>query len=338
MNQPIFILIAEALLVYFLVLWAHSQRHRFGTPPFYALVGGLTAVMSWLTDAGMKVTAGSISFYVSSTVFYTAILLGVFVIYVFDGPRITRMTIYTVVGVSVMVPVIAAVLHVQAFLMNNGPLLGVPVPSLRINSASVLTTLIDFVFLAMAWEFLGKPALQIHLGMRTFVTLLGVMWLDVLLFATGAFAGSPDYVGTMKGTLISRFVICGFAFPLLYAYIQMESRKRDTPLENRPVLAILRHIAEIRNELSLANEEIERRKAAEAALQKALSEVKVLRGFLPICSGCKSIRNDQGYWEKIEVYIREHSEAEFSHGLCPDCLKKLYPELETEDEEIPSEK
>lgn len=331
MNQSLLILIAEALLVYFLVLWAHAQRHRFGTAHFYALMGGLTAVMSWVTDAGMKVVVGSVTFYVGSTVFYTAILLGVFVIYVFDGPRITRIIISTVVGVSAMVPFIAAVLHVQSILLDGAPLLGVPIPSLRINSASVLTTLVDFVFLAMAWEFFGKPSLQIRLGLRTFLTLLGVMLLDVLLFSTGAFAGTPDYLSIMQGTMISRCIISIFAFPLLYAYLHFESRRRDTTLENRPVLSILRHIAEIRNELDLAHQEIERRKAAEEALQKAMSEVKVLRGFIPICAGCKSIRNDEGFWQKIEEYIHEHSEAEFSHGLCPECLKKLYPEIETED-------
>jgi PAS domain S-box-containing protein len=60
-------------------------------------------------------------------------------------------------------------------------------------------------------------------------------------------------------------------------------------------------------------------------LQKALSEVKKLSGFLPICSSCKKIRDDQGYWNEIERYISEHSETLFSHGICPDCMRKLYP-------------
>jgi PAS domain S-box-containing protein len=55
------------------------------------------------------------------------------------------------------------------------------------------------------------------------------------------------------------------------------------------------------------------------------NEVKILRGLLPICASCKEIRDDQGYWHSIESYIHEHSEAEFSHGICPKCLKKLYP-------------
>ncbi len=66
-------------------------------------------------------------------------------------------------------------------------------------------------------------------------------------------------------------------------------------------------------------------------LQKALSEVKKLSGFLPICASCKKIRDDKGYWNQVEVYIRDHSEAEFSHGICPDCMKKLYPDFYKED-------
>jgi PAS domain S-box-containing protein len=63
-------------------------------------------------------------------------------------------------------------------------------------------------------------------------------------------------------------------------------------------------------------------------LQKALSEVKTLRGFLPICSHCKNIRDDKGYWSKIESYIHQHSDAEFSHGICPECAKKYYPDMD----------
>jgi len=62
-------------------------------------------------------------------------------------------------------------------------------------------------------------------------------------------------------------------------------------------------------------------------LQDAIAEIKTLSGLLPICAHCKKIRDDKGYWRQIESYIIEHSEAEFSHGICPECAKKLYPEL-----------
>lgn len=67
-------------------------------------------------------------------------------------------------------------------------------------------------------------------------------------------------------------------------------------------------------------------------LQKALAEVRKLSGMLPICSSCKKIRDDKGYWNQIESYIREHSEAEFTHSICPECAKRLYPNLKIFDE------
>jgi len=66
-------------------------------------------------------------------------------------------------------------------------------------------------------------------------------------------------------------------------------------------------------------------------LQEALDKVKTLSGLLPICSSCKKIRDDNGYWNQIEVYIRDHSEADFSHSICPGCAKELYPDLEIYD-------
>lgn len=62
-------------------------------------------------------------------------------------------------------------------------------------------------------------------------------------------------------------------------------------------------------------------------LQSALAKVKTLSGLLPICSSCKKIRDDTGYWNQIESYIRAHSEAEFTHSICPNCSKTLYPGL-----------
>jgi len=72
------------------------------------------------------------------------------------------------------------------------------------------------------------------------------------------------------------------------------------------------------------NKELQIRKEE---LEKALSEIKTLKGILPICSYCKKIRDDKGYWNQIESYIHKHSEAEFSHSICPNCLKKHYSEL-----------
>jgi uncharacterized PurR-regulated membrane protein YhhQ (DUF165 family) len=340
MKSELFILIAEAIVVYFLVLWAHSLRGRVGLAHFYALMGGLTAVMSWVTDAGVKVDLPGVSLWVGSTVFYTALLLGVFVVYVFDGPRATRVAISTIAGVSIMVPVIAVVLHWQIQL-TNAPLGFVPTPSLRINTASVIATVADLVFLAIAWEFLGKSSLHMRLWLRSFLTLLGVMWLDVLLFTTGAFLGSPAYSEILTGTLVSRLIICVFAYPFLYWYLAWQNGKYGMVIEQRPVLSILKEVSEVRLELTHAQQEIERRKEVErekealiGQLQQALTEVRTLRGILPTCAYCKSIRDDAGHWRQLEEYISDHSDAKFSHGICPQCRVAHFPQF-SKDPDIP---
>ena len=91
-----------------------------------------------------------------------------------------------------------------------------------------------------------------------------------------------------------------------------------------------RRVEERTTELSIANDELLRinleKEMAIAGLKEALNKISTLRGLLPICAACKKIRDDQGYWKQIETYIMEHSEADFSHGICPDCAKELYGE------------
>ncbi len=62
-------------------------------------------------------------------------------------------------------------------------------------------------------------------------------------------------------------------------------------------------------------------------LEQALGQIKTLSGLIPICSSCKKIRDDKGYWQQVEVYVRDHSSADFSHSICPDCVAKLYPDF-----------
>ena len=67
-------------------------------------------------------------------------------------------------------------------------------------------------------------------------------------------------------------------------------------------------------------------------LKEKLDEIQLLKGIIPICSHCKSIRNDRGYWQEIEEFVKKHPDADFSHGLCPDCLKKYYPDFDLSEE------
>jgi len=99
----------------------------------------------------------------------------------------------------------------------------------------------------------------------------------------------------------------------------------NKPVNSVELLARVSSAIRLKSEMDRRkNRELELRRSNEE-LQQALKEVKVLRGLIPICASCKKIRNDGGFWQQLEEYLSEHSEAEFSHGLCQPCIKKLYP-------------
>lgn len=107
--------------------------------------------------------------------------------------------------------------------------------------------------------------------------------------------------------------------------VRLEPRYHQTPL-----FGIALAVAAAGAALGLHRWRISRIRAHERELERRVAEavarVKRLHGLLPICSSCKKIRDDKGYWNAIEQYVRERSDAEFSHGICPECAAKLYPE------------
>jgi len=131
------------------------------------------------------------------------------------------------------------------------------------------------------------------------------------------------------------------ALPLIYkgnviGVIHLQSIKPNTYTERDLRLAerVSNQIAGAIANAQLFTEQMkaeEERKKLISRLQETLGKVRKLSGLLPICASCKKIRDDKGYWNQMEAYIRDHSEAEFSHGICPECFKKLYPDLYEED-------
>lgn len=83
---------------------------------------------------------------------------------------------------------------------------------------------------------------------------------------------------------------------------------------------------ELYRQKAIIKQQLKENEEKNEILKKQLDEIKTLRGLLPICASCKKIRNDDGLWEAVEMYIHKHSEADFTHSICPVCLKKLYPE------------
>ena len=184
--------------------------------------------------------------------------------------------------------------------------------------------------------------LDYHLGERSGLDLMRELALRgcevpvILLTGQGGYdldveamkTGAADYLskGQINADILERSI-----------RHSMERKHAESELRRyRDQLAEL--VRERTIQLELANKslrlEIAERKQMQAErerlideLQGALANVKMLSGLLPICASCKKIRDDQGYWRQIEAYICDHSEADFSHGICPECAKELYPKL-----------
>ncbi len=137
----------------------------------------------------------------------------------------------------------------------------------------------------------------------------------VPLMKDGAFLGAFEiyYDITEKEHNLNRLLLISFIIVVMLALGVL-------------IISIVNIVKEkrITNERRRSYEEKER---LITELQSALAEVKTLSGLLPICASCKKIRDDQGYWNQIEDYVSRHSAATFSHGICPDCAKRLYPDI-----------
>lgn len=123
------------------------------------------------------------------------------------------------------------------------------------------------------------------------------------------------------------------AYSFLREFLERSDELREQ--EKRKELAEMRVVTEVKTALqkdaiSAKNRELEE---ANSRLRRALEQVQALSGMLPICPSCKRIRNDEGYWQQIESYISSHSTAQFSHSLCSDCLRKHYPDFDSERDE-----
>jgi hypothetical protein len=189
----------------------------------------------------------------------------------------------------------------------------------------------------------------------TWATCVGTSALYVALLAVTGRSASPalpfSYVLAMILPLIAREVLAvalsSSALLLLgtWAILALDgARPRDVLAAAHAgivtfAVAWMLALALARAERSAATQARARREALEqlrrafadnealvAELRDALASVKTLKGLLPVCAWCRRVRNDDGYWQQIEAYVRAHSEAEFSHAMCPECYRKEFPE------------
>lgn len=154
---------------------------------------------------------------------------------------------------------------------------------------------------------------------------------------------SPDLVlldidlgGGMSGIDVARHLRARRRVPVVYLTGNGSDRVVDQAADTEPHGFLVKPVslAALRStiEVALRKAVVEAHNARLLAeLQEALRNVRTLAGLLPICCGCKRIRDDAGYWQEVEEYVAQHTHAEFTHGFCPDCVSRLYPEYHRKD-------
>ena len=156
---------------------------------------------------------------------------------------------------------------------------------------------------------------------------------------SGVYRNNPDLVtmdillkGEMNGIEAAAKIAENSDVPIIYMTCLSDQQVFNRALGTHPYGYIVKpyEINELRSAIEIAvvkHNAAKEQKSLITQLQKALQEIKTLSGLLPICASCKKIRKDDSTWQAIEDYITSHSEADFTHGICPECAHRLYPEL-----------
>jgi CheY-like chemotaxis protein len=147
-----------------------------------------------------------------------------------------------------------------------------------------------------------------------------------------------DLGGGMSGIDVAHHLRQRHRVPVVYLTGNGSDRVVDQAADTEPHGFLVKPVsrAALRStiEVALRKAQVEAQNARLVAeLQEALRNVRTLAGLLPICCGCKRIRDDAGYWQEVEMYVARHTHAEFTHGFCPDCVGHLYPEYRPRDRE-----
>ncbi len=226
------------------------------------------------------------------------------------------------------------------------------------NTALSILSFVDFILIVFSFFIYSKDPVKRKIVVPNLIILVQYITAYPIAMKTGGIVSSsliwftffPSAMIMMNGIknsiiwfFVSFFVIISFYLsPTMEsaAYVVSQSSKVDWFIDvvmMTLLLTLLVGLADFFRKKTLKELNDSKTKinlmATELAgqnieLQNTIKKVKLLKGLLPICSNCKKIRDDKGYWSRIEAYIQKHSDATFSHGICPDCAKKLYPDIE----------
>lgn len=278
--EGFFVWFTGAFLICAAVLGAHALRSSFGLAPIYVCLGFVSSTMMWLVTVDARIEFYNLTVLWGST-FFAALLVGVFVLYVFDGTQAARLAILTTIGVIVATYLLETSLSWQAAAGMSEMRIAWPAPSPRLYLGSALVVVVDLVVLAMLWEALIRWRGAGSLLPSIFVTLLGTLALDSLLFPLTAMGNVPRVEALMQGSLAERLIMLLWLSPALAWYVRWQQRLYGSDLGRGKVLSILIGSAMSEKRLSRAEAEIRERMRVEEQLRQNEEQFRTLVENIP---------------------------------------------------------
>jgi PAS domain S-box-containing protein len=265
MPMPLLVLIFQTISVWALIVFLYSQKSRFTLVPLYSFIAVLTLLAHNIADMGFGITVGKFFFLIGSVSFFTSVFLGILIIYLFEGPRATRIASMVVLLVSLFYFALVALLSLQVDTTKWIPL---TYKQLQIYFWSLTAIVIDVFLIPIIWELLGKIK-SIPLIIRVFVVVLVTYYVDTLIFVTGSFGTSEVYFSMLSGNLANRFVLAIIMAPVVSFFIKAHGFKEESRDKPTKFWEIFNFRSDLESRLRTMEDLLQEQKKLEIALKSS---------------------------------------------------------------------
>ncbi len=228
MPVPLISLILFTVLLWGAVVVLHQLKNRLTLIPLYSLLAALTVGMHHISDLGFSVQFGDLFFLVGSVSFFTSLMLGLLLLYIFDGPRASRIALVNILGISILYVLLVLVM---GFMTDTSKWVVLTFDRYISYIWSIGAIFIDGLFIMFVWELLSRVKV-IPIFFKVFIVVLGVYVLDALIYVTGVFGLTNVYWTVLEGNLVTRVILALVITPFITVFLKQgrySEEKRDKP-------------------------------------------------------------------------------------------------------------
>lgn len=263
MFTPFVYLCLQTLILWFLVIFLHRKKNRFTLIPLYAYIAILTLLTHNLSDLNFAVVVNQWYLLISSFSFFTSLMLGILFLYLFEGPRATRLALITVLCTSFFYIGVVFFLSLQT---DTSKWVVLSFEHLKYYFFSISAIIINIFFIPISWELLGK--IKIFPFTRIFFVIFSTLLLDSFIFVTGVFGSQQIYVSVLQANLIIRLVLALIMTPIISFYLQREGYTE----EGRDKPKVFWEILNFKSDLESKIQSLEEAMGQEDKLKRELEE------------------------------------------------------------------